>query len=276
VKNLMIIGGVILTIYVVAAVSMFSLQRRLLYFPDTARHQPSEVGLSGVKEVVLDTPDGAKLIAWYAPARSGRPTLLYFHGNGGGLANRADRIRRFNAAGYGVFMPSYRGYSGGTGSPSEGAIVADAKLAYDHLIGMGLSARQIVPYGESLGSGVAVRLATERQVAALILDAPYTSLPDVGKLLYPMMPVHSLMLDRFESRTHIKSVRAPILILHGTEDEVIPIEFGEALFALAPEPKEIAVIDDAGHSDIYSFGAFATLDRFLNAHVSAASRARAD
>ncbi len=174
---------------------------------------------------------------------------------------------RFAKVGYGVFMPSYRGYSGSTGSPSEAAIIADARLAYDHLRGLGIPERSIVVYGELLGSGVAVRLATERPVGAVILDAPYTSLPDVGKLEYPYMPVQTFMVDRFESKTWIRAVHAPILILHGTDDKIVPLALGKALFEAAPEPKEMAVLQGAGHSDIYAHGALPVVEKFLRAHV---------
>ena len=267
-KTLLIIAGLIAGIYVIAAGSLYVFQRRLIYLPDTDREAPAEAGLSGVREVVLDTPDGARLIAWYAPPAPGKATLLYFHGNAGSLADRTDRIRRFAGAGYGVFMPSYRGYSGSTGSPSEAAINADARLAYEHLRGLGVAERAIVLYGESLGSGVAVRLASEHPVGAVILDAPYTSLPDVGKMLYPVMPVRTFMVDRFDSKKYIAAVRAPILIMHGTNDTVIPLGLGQALFEAAPEPKEMAVFKGAGHSDIYAYGAFPRLEDFLRTHLS--------
>lgn len=266
-KTLMIIAGLIAGIYVIAAGSLYVFQRRLIYFPGTDREAPAEAGLRGVREVVLQTPDGARLIAWYAAAAPAKPTFLYFHGNGGSLADRAERIRRFTGAGYGVFMPSYRGYSGGTGSPSEAAIVADAGLAYDHLRGLGVAERAIVLYGESLGSGVAVRLASERPVGAMILDAPYTSLPDVAKMLYPIMPVRTFMVDRFDSTKHIAAVRAPILVLHGADDTVIPLALGQALFEAAPEPKEMAVFKGAGHSDIYAYGAFPRVEDFIRVHL---------
>lgn len=273
-KTLMIIAGVVAALYIIAAGSLYMFQRRLIYFPDAEREAPADAGLSGVREVVLQTPDGERLIAWYSAATPGKPTLLYFHGNSGTLSDRADRIKRFAGGGYGVFMPSYRGYSGSTGSPSEEAIVADAHLAYDHLRGMGIAERAIVVYGESLGSGVAVRLASDRSVGAVILDAPYTSLPDVGKLLYPVMPVQTFMVDRFESKKHILTVRAPILIMHGAEDTVVPLTLGKALFEVAPQPKEMAVFRGAGHSDIYAFGAFPRMDEFLRTHVGKAAAAR--
>jgi fermentation-respiration switch protein FrsA (DUF1100 family) len=266
-KTLLMIVGVIAVLYVIAVGSLYVFQRRLIYVPDTEREAPADAGLRGVREVVLQTPDGARLIAWYAAAGPGKPTFLYFHGNAGSLSDRAERIRRFAGAGYGVFMPSYRGYSGSSGSPSEAALHADARLAYEYLRGLGVAERAIVLYGESLGSGVAVRLAAERPVGAVILDAPYTSLPDVGKMFYPIMPVQTFMVDRFDSKKHIAAVRAPILILHGTQDTVVPLVLGKALFEVAPEPKEMAVLQGAGHSDIYAFGAFPRLEDFLRAHL---------
>lgn len=270
-KTLVIIAGVIAALYIIAAASLYVFQRRLIYVPYPNRETPAEAGLDGVREVVLETPDGARLIAWYAAAAPGRPTFLYFHGNAGGLADRADRIRRFAGAGYGLFMPAYRGYSGSTGNPSEAAINADARLAYEYLRKAGVAERAIVLYGESLGSGVAVRLASEREVGAVILDAPYTSLPDVAKMLYPIMPVRTFMVDRYDSQKHIAAVRAPILILHGTNDTVIPLALGRALFEAAPEPKEMAVFQGAGHSDIYAHGAWQRVDAFLGAHLGGAS-----
>lgn len=265
-QTLLTIAAAIGVIYLAAALSLYLFQRKLIYYPDAAYYTPADAGLSDVREVRLDTPDGASLLAWWSPARPGQPTLLYFHGNAGSLLGRADRIKRFAAAGFGVFMPAYRGYGGSTGAPSETALIADAQLAHEHLRQAGIAAADIIPYGESLGSGVAVQLAATRPVGALILDAPYTSLPDVGKALYPIMPVEMFMVDRFESKRHIAGVEAPILILHGSRDQTIPLAFGEALFEAAPEPKEMAVIEGAGHSDIYLFGAFAQLKAFIERH----------
>jgi fermentation-respiration switch protein FrsA (DUF1100 family) len=266
--NFLIVAAIGLVLVYVAATSLlYGFQRRLIYYPDPEYSTPADAELEGiVREVRLDTPDGERLVAWWAPAAPGQPTLLYFHGNAGNLDSRADRFHLFHKAGLGVFMPAYRGYSGSTGTPSETALVADAKLAYDYLRQKGLAADDIVAYGESLGSGVAVQLAVAKKIDALVLDAPYTSLPDIGKWLYPAMPVRTFMIDRFESKRYIKGVKAPILIMHGTNDRTIPIQFGKALFEAAPEPKKMEVIEGAGHSDIYDFGALEMLQRFLRSH----------
>lgn len=229
-------------------------QRRLMYFPDRARTSPAEAGLPGVEERVLKTPDGARVIAWYGRARPGEPTLLYFHGNAGSLADRAERIRRFMGEGWGVYMMTYRGYGGSSGSPSEAANVADARLAYGALVLEGVEPASIILYGESLGSGVAARIAAERPAGGLVLDAPYTSIVDVAAQHYPYLPVRLFLTDRYETTKYIGQVRAPLLILHGERDGVIPVAMGRELFRLANEPKRLATFANGGHSDLYLNG----------------------
>jgi fermentation-respiration switch protein FrsA (DUF1100 family) len=240
--------------YALVCVAAYLGQRKLMYFPDLDRIQPAEVGLVGVTERVIETPDGERVIAWYGKARPGRPTLLYFHGNGGSLGARASRIERFMREGWGVYMMTYRGYGGSTGHPTEANNVADAGLAYDGLVGEGVAPKSIVLYGESLGSGIAVRLATEREVAGVILDAPYTSLVDVGAAAYPFLPVRALLIDRYETTRYIAKVKAPLLVLHGELDPVVPVAMGREVARLANEPKRLVVFPDGGHSDLYING----------------------
>lgn len=243
-----------LCLYAAVLLAAYLGQRRLMYFPDRARTLPATAGLRDVEERVLDTPDGARLIAWYGKARPGQPTILYFHGNAGSLAARAPRIERFMAEGWGVFMLSYRGYSGGTGNPSEAANVADAILAYDVLVAAGVAPASIILYGESLGSGVAARIAAERPAGGLILDAPYTSILEVAKLAYRYLPVDTFLKDRYETRTIIGKVHMPLLIMHGERDTVIPVAMGRELARLANEPKSLITFPRAGHMDIYVDG----------------------
>lgn len=229
-------------------------QRRLMYFPDRSHTLPAQVGLVDVEERALRTPDGARVMAWYGKANPGQPTLLYFHGNAGSLAARTERIRRFMNQGWGIYMMTYRGYGGGAGSPSETANVADARLAYGALVLEGVEPTSIILYGESLGTGIAVRIATERPAAGLILDAPYTSIVKVAAQAYPFLPVRTVLKDRYESEKYIGQVRMPLLILHGERDPVIPVAMGRELFQLANEPKRLATFPKAGHSDIYIDG----------------------
>jgi fermentation-respiration switch protein FrsA (DUF1100 family) len=255
-------------VYAVIAVAAFVLQRRLMYFPDPERVSPKSFNLA-VTERVIDAPDGARLIAWYAPAAPGQPTILYFHGNGGSLASRSERVRRYVSRGYGVLMLSYRGYSGSTGSPSESANVADAKLAYDALIKDGVEPDDIIVYGESLGSGVAVQVAADREVGGLALDAPYTTIVDVAVLAYPYLPVRPFVFDRYETVKYLPRVKAPLLVLHGEADQVIPVEMGKAVYAAANAPKEIATFPRAGHSDHHLHGSYDVLFRWIDALTEA-------
>lgn len=257
--------------------AVYFAQRRLIYFPDTALYWPHEAGLNNVWAVTTKGGDGSEFITWHSPAAPGRPTLLYFHGNGGGLINRAERIRMFAKAGFGVHMMSYRGYSGGKGSPSEAANIHDALSAYGQLVrDVNVKPSDIVVYGESIGTGVAVQIAAEREVGAVVLEAPYTSLADIGKAVYPFLPVELLLRDRYDSKAHIAKIRAPLLIMHGTHDNVIPPNFGRALFDAAPNPKTLTLIANAGHSDIYAFGAFPVLERFIETHVGASTGTAGD
>jgi len=252
--------------YLLSAVALYAFQRKLLYRPDPTRTPPALLGLRGVEDITLVTPDGERLVAWRTLARPGKPTLLYFHGNGGSLALRADRMRLFMAEGYGVLMMSYRGYSGSTGKPSEAANVADAELAHDRLTSEGIPASSIVVYGESLGSGVAVQLAVRRPVAAVILDAPFTSTADVARRIYPVFPVGAFLKDRYDSAARIARIGAPLLILHGKQDTVVPFELGARLYDLAAEPKAMHAFANGGHSDLYAHGAIRVVARFLVDH----------
>jgi fermentation-respiration switch protein FrsA (DUF1100 family) len=246
----------LIVLYGLVVLATYALQRRLIYFPDTQRIPPALANLPDVEERTLRTPDGAEVLVWYGRAKVGQPTLLYFHGNAGSFQFRQERIRRYMARGVGVYMMTYRGYGGSTGSPSEANNVADGKLAYDSLVADGVKPEDIIVYGESLGSGVAVQVAAARPVGGVILDAPYTSLVDVAETVYPFLPARWLMTDRYETTNYIAEVRAPLLILHGENDEVVPVAMGRAVFAAANEPKTLRVLAGAGHSDHWNFGSY--------------------
>ncbi|CAN1723001.1 Alpha/beta hydrolase [Hyphomicrobium sp. 1Nfss2.1] len=252
-------------VYAIVAIAAFILQRRLMYFPDPERVSPASFNLPGVTERIIDAPDGARLISWFAKPAPGQPTILYFHGNAGNLASRAERVRRYVSRGYGVLFMSYRSYSGSTGSPSERNNVADAKLAYDALIADGVAPDEIFVYGESLGSGVAVQLAAANEIAGLVLDAPYTTIVDVAALEYAYLPVRPFVFDRYETVRYLPRVTAPLLILHGEADRVIPVEMGRAVYNAANAPKEIVTFPRAGHSDHHIHGSYDEMFRWIDA-----------
>ena len=241
-------------VYLLVALIMYMGQRRLMYFPDTVRSLPAQAGLPNVSERVLNTPDGARIVVWYGKARPGQPTLLYFHGNGGGLADRAERFRRFMGQGWGVYMMAYRGYAGSTGYPTEANNVADARRAYDALVQEGVPAGSIILYGESLGTNLATRMAAEKDSAGLILEAPYTSVLDIALTDYPFLPVRLLLSDRYETDKVLPQVKVPLLIIHGKEDGIIPVSMAQKLAKLANEPKRLVIFPEGDHSDLYVNG----------------------
>lgn len=248
------LGAAALCLYALVLLAAYFGQRRLVYFPDRAHVSPEQVGLRDVEERVLKTPDGARIVTWYGKAKPGNPTLLYFHGNGGSLAIRAERIRRFMAEGWGVCMMAYRSYGGSTGYPTEANNVADARLAYGALVQDGIEPNSIVLYGESLGTGVAARLATERPAGGLILESAFTSAVAVGAKAYPYLPVRWFMSDRYETDKYIAQVHTPLLLLHGERDPLIPVSMGRELLRLANEPKRLVTFPNGEHSDLYING----------------------
>lgn len=269
------VGAVVAVVIGLLAVLVPRIERRLMYFTGGDYFSPAEAGLQGVAERVLTAPDGTRVMAWYAPAQPGRKTLLYFHGNAGSLATRADRIAFYTAQGFGVFMMTYRGFPGSTGDPSEANNVADALRAYDALADLGVAAEDIVVYGESIGTGVATQVAAARPVAGLVLDAPFTSMVELATRLYPVLavPGRFFMRDRYETRQHIRSVSAPLLIIHGEADDIIPVAMGRDLYAAASEPKAIETYPGAGHADHALFGSQDAVADWIDGLEEAARRA---
>ncbi|HWP26737.1 MAG TPA: alpha/beta hydrolase [Xanthobacteraceae bacterium] len=233
---------------------MYFAQRKLMYFPETLRTTPAAAGLPEAEEVLLDTADGERVIVWHLPPRGGRPVVLYFHGNGGALRYRVQRFRAFMRDGNGLVALSYRGYGGSTGAPTEAGLLADAEAAYAFAAAR-YAPERLVLWGESLGGGVAVALAARRHVGRVVLEAAFTSAADVGAAVYWFLPVRLLMKDQFRSDQRIGQVKAPLLFLHGTNDNVVPLALGERLFALANEPKHMVRFPGGGHNDLDDHGA---------------------
>ncbi|MGB6175482.1 MAG: alpha/beta hydrolase [Methylocella sp.] len=237
----------IVAIYIVMIVGLAVFQRRLQYFPDRHLVDPAQAGMSGVEGLRLTTDDGETLVAWYVPAKDGHPLILYFHGNGGALVDRVPRFRALAASGYGLLAISYRGYGGSTGSPTQKGLMEDGETAYLEARARGYDGDRIVLMGESLGTGVAVALAAKHEAAALVLDSPYSSAMDVAAAHYAIFPVNWLMFDRFRSDLAIGDVHVPILVVHGDEDDVVPVSLARRLFELANEPKTFMLVSGGKH-----------------------------
>jgi fermentation-respiration switch protein FrsA (DUF1100 family) len=257
-----VIAGLVAIYLAICALAYFG-HRLYMYFPDPARISPAEAGLDGVEEIEVAADDGTKLVAWYAPAKDAKPTLLYFHGNAANAANRAPKIAKMLDSGFGVFYLNNRGYGGSDGNPTEARNVADAIVAYDRLAELGVPAGRIVAYGESLGSGQAVQLAAKRPVAAVVVEAPLTSTVDVARPVYFWLPLGLLLTDQYNVERDVGAVTAPLLILHGEQDEVIPVEMGRRVYSAANEPKRIELFRDGRHNDLFDNGAWEKMRAFL-------------
>jgi hypothetical protein len=229
----------LLVLYLGVLGLLFFSQRSLLY-PGAGRDGPlpaAEAGLTGFQDVALTTADGERLVAWWKPPQPGKTLVVYFHGNGGSLRNRRARAEALTQGGRGLLLVSYRGYSGSTGSPSEEGLRVDARAAYDWVV---------------------------RSYEPGRIDAPYTSTADVASATYWFVPVAWLMLDQFRSIDVIAQVKAPILVMHGDRDRIIPFAFGERLYAAAPEPKRFLRLSGVGHTRVLESGGLAVVDTFLS------------
>ena len=259
----------IAVLYSATTFTLWALQRELLYHPDTRESVPPSFYpmLAGVEELRLTTADGIELVAWYAPAPAGRPTVVLFHGNSGSLRGERYRLKYFIDARMGALIVAYRGYSGNPGSPTEEGLYADARAALDWLAARGIRSETIALYGQSLGSGVATKMATERAFGALILEAPYTSTVDVAAHRFPVIPVGWLMEDRFDSLARIATIEEPLLVMHGDADFVIPQSQARRLFAAANEPKQAFWPSGVGHNDLFDGGGFTMARDFIERHI---------
>ncbi len=262
----MVLVALVLTAiaYCVFAVAMFKVQHLLVYRIDKRRIAPARAGLSDIEEVTLTVPDGERLIAWYGKPQHGQPTILYCHGQAGALARRSDRIRRYRAAGLGVLIVAYRGFSGSTGTPSEAANVADALFAHDWLADQGVLAKDLIVYGESLGTGVATQVAAQREISGLVLDSPFTALSELAAARHPYLPVKRFIFDRYDTLSHIAKATAPVLVLHGEKDPIVPLPMGLQVFDAIPGPKRMVTFPEGRHLDHGKFGSLEVVLRFVN------------
>lgn len=247
----------LLAFYLVILIVVYVAQRSLQYFPDKSHPgEPKDSGVPEMEEVTIRTEDGLGLRAWFAPPpkKDGQIVVLY-HGNAGHIGHRAIKARYFIDAGMGVLLMEYRGFGGNPGRPSEQGLYKDGRAALRFLEQKEYTVSQFVLYGESIGSGVAVQMAYEIQPRYLILESPFSSAADVAKLRYFFLPVDFLMKDRYDNMSKIKDIKTNLLVFHGDEDEVIPIQLAQALYHAASHPKEFVTINGGHHNDLYDYHA---------------------
>ncbi len=245
------------------------LENRLVYPGNTAAESWVPCPVADCEDVWTATPDGTKIHGWYFPSTPGADVVLFAHGNGGNLSHRSrTAIELRKVLGAAVLLFDYPGYGKSAGSPSEAGCYAagDAMIAW-------LANEKHVPkaklilFGESLGGGVATELAVRHEHKALVLTKTFTSLPAAAKSLFPFLPTHTLMSNRFDSLAKLPRVRTPVFVAHGTADRTVPFELGEALFAVANEPKAFHRMEGQEHNAWFTSDFYAALKAFLEKHA---------
>lgn len=263
----------IAAIYLTVLGYLWATQRRHVFRPGLGPLDliGSLVG-SYMQEETIGTADGLRLTAWYAAARPGHRTIIYFHGNAGTLADRHERVLAYLERGFGVLLVGYRGYGGNPGLPTERGLYEDGRAHLDWLAGQGVADDAIALYGESLGAAVAIQMAIERKAAVLVLEAPFASVVHSARARYPLFAFDWLIRDKFASIRKIHKVRLPLLVIHGARDRVTPQRFGRMLYERAPKPKTAVWLPEAGHNDLAQHGMIEAVTRFLDDLPAPASK----
>lgn len=254
-------AGAAAAVYVAVVGLAVVLEPWLLYAPVRERQAPPLDEDPRIREVVVTTADGQSLVGWYAPPDPGKPVILFFDGRHGSLAAQRYRWRRIARAGVGCLAIAWRGSSGSTGRPSEAGLRLDAVAAWEWLA-RDHAPDEIVVHGHSLGTGPAVWLAQHRPMRALVLEAPFTSAVDAAAVRAPLLPASMLMRDRYMSRDYIGRVRAPVLVVHGDRDSVVPYAQGRALYALAKGRKRLVRVRGGDHLTLTRDGLYGHIWEF--------------
>lgn len=233
-----------------------ALEHMFLYFPDKEIViTPASIGLE-FEAISFQASDGTKLHGWYLPGEKDKPLILFCHGNAGNISHRVDNLRLLHELGFSVFIFDYRGYGQSEGKASEEGTYADARGALRWLQEKGWAEQQMIYFGRSLGAAIALQLALESPPAGLVLESPFTSVEAIGRHHYPLLwRLAGWALDvRYDTLSKIDKIKAPLLIFHGEQDEIIPLQMGRELFERAPQPKQFYSIPFAGHNNTYDEG----------------------
>lgn len=255
-----------LAIYLATLGYMYVKQRSFIYYPDRTKLDVSLFNSERFDEISVKTDDGLTLKAFYAPPEENKPVFVFFHGNAGTINHREYKGADFAEAGYGFLLAEYRGYGGNDGEPAEEGLYRDGRAYIKWLSeDQDIPIENIVLYGESIGSGVATQMASEYTDAkALVLEAPFTSLPDIGQKHMFYLPVRLLAKDRYDNAAKIKNIEMPLLVLHGQLDVVVPYSFGERLYKAANEPKHMESFSAGSHVNLHTLGAHERIIHFIS------------
>ena len=245
----------VIILYIFIGLSLYLLQRKILFNTSGLPQTPSYYGLNEVKEVQILTNDGISLLSWYFKGKDTTPLLVYFHGNSFDIGERAYRIKRYIDQNWAVLLVAWRGYSGNKGNPTEKNLYIDGEATLKWVIqNTNYQFKDLVIYGESLGSGIAVELGKKYEFASIVLEAPFTSVADIAQERYRIFPTKFLVKDKFNNLEKINKLKSPLLIISGKKDEIVPHIHSQKLFNEAKVVKESVFIDEAMHNNLYDFG----------------------
>ena len=237
----------IIIAYIVVIIFVYFYQRNLLYHPSENNYQNDTIQFN-YQEIFIKVNDEIKLKSWIIDKDlKNFKTLVFFHGNAGDLSNRIYKLNELDKLNINILLISWRGFSGNEGYPTEKNLYEDAEAAIKWLNKKKVSNSQIILYGESLGTGVAVEIASKNNFNSIILESPFTSIENSAKIYYPYLPVSFLLKDRYDSISKIKKINSPILIMHGRKDDIVPFFMGKKLFEKANSPKDSYFTDIDDH-----------------------------
>jgi len=249
------VPGILAAVYGGVALLLFVFQSQLVFVPEAGRDiiaTPAQLGMP-YEDLKLNTDDGISLHGWYVPVAQPRGTVLFLHGNGGNISHRLDSVLMFHRLGYSTLIFDYRGYGNSGGKSTEEGTYRDAAAAWRYLVEQRrIPHCGIVLFGESMGAAIAAQLATREKPAALVISSGFTSVPDMAQHLYPYLPAKWLALIHYDTREYLRAVTAPVLIAHSPQDDIVPYEQGQALFAVANPPKQFLELA-GGHNDGFIF-----------------------
>jgi len=227
----------ILAIYMLVLILLFIFQRNLMYHPDENNYFGDKLKVN-IEKVKINTSDNINLLAWFHKKDLKKfKTIVYFHGNAGKLENRIHKLNHFKDIKVNFLIIAWRGFSGNEGKPSEEGLYEDGNSSIRWLKNLGLTEKDIIIYGESLGTGIATEIAQNKNFAGLILETPFTSMIDAAKNFYPYIPVDLILKDKYKNNVKIKNINVPLLVMHGEEDQIVPFWMGKKIYEIANKPK---------------------------------------
>ena len=263
-KHIYILISSALVIYLILLTLIYINQRKLLYLPSENNYLDDPINFT-YNEFFIEVDKDVKIKSWLIEKDLKKyKTILFLHGNAGNLFNRSYKLNRLNELNLNVLIISWRSFSGNLGKPNETNLYGDAKKAVKWLNDKGVKTENIILYGESLGTGVAVEIGQTNKFNSIILESPYTSMVKAAKIYYPYLPVNLLLKDKINSEKKIKNIKTPILIMHGKKDNIVPFNMGKKLFEIANKPKKFLQIEEDDHMLSFNDNLLLEIKNFIN------------